>query len=239
MSAKETTPHDEEEMPSEVQIAVPHVQQQHHWDCGLACTKMILQYLGISYDDFYDVAKKLNFGTSVWTIDLANIMAHYRVRHQFITITLGVDQGYSNKSFYKTNFTNDEKRINNLFNSPEELGISLKQGTISMCDIKEHLARGNPAVFLIDWNKIDCRWCNRSCLPNVNLKCLNSYQGHYVVVVGYDDEENTIYYKNPSFKRELCCCSKKTFENARKSYGTDEDVIYVYKETVHEANLTL
>lgn len=27
------------------------------------------------------------------------------------------------------------------------------------------------------------------------------FPGHYVVVVGYDDEENTIYYKNPSFKR--------------------------------------
>ena len=34
---------------------------------------------------------------SVWTIDLAHIMAYYKVPHMFMTLTLGVDKGYSSK----------------------------------------------------------------------------------------------------------------------------------------------
>ena len=34
---------------------------------------------------------------SVWTIDLANILVHYGIKHHFTTITLGVDKGFSGK----------------------------------------------------------------------------------------------------------------------------------------------
>jgi len=37
------------------------------------------------------------FIISVWTIDLARIMSHYRVQHLLCTITLGVDTTYSAK----------------------------------------------------------------------------------------------------------------------------------------------
>lgn len=35
-----------ETIPVHVELAVPHVQQSYQWDCGLACVKMVLGYLG-------------------------------------------------------------------------------------------------------------------------------------------------------------------------------------------------
>lgn len=31
--------------PEDVLLDVPTIQQQFHWDCGLACSKMVLRYV--------------------------------------------------------------------------------------------------------------------------------------------------------------------------------------------------
>ena len=55
----------------------------------------------------------------------------------------------------------------------------------------------------------------------------NSYQGHYVVVCGYDLPRQKIIYRNPSLYDRECVMSFQMFEEARSCYGTDDDVIFV------------
>lgn len=73
-----------------------------------------------------------------------------------------------------------------------------------------------------------------------------TYQGHYIVLCGYDIERQKVFYRNPSFDdrkfffitkfsnklvdvTDVCQMSLSILEEARKSYGTDEDVIFIYK----------
>jgi len=66
---------------------------------------------------------------------------------------------------------------------------------------------------------------------NLGIKLKNryqcSYQGHYVVLVGVDTETKEILYRNPTLKDHICYMSFSSLEEARTSYGTDEDLIFV------------
>merc|ERR1711936_744781 len=65
--------------------------------------------------------------------------------------------------------------------------------------------------------------CYPSCFSNV------TYQGHYILVVGFDPKSREILYRNPTLKDKICYISYGAFEDARTAYGTDEDTIFIYK----------
>ena len=54
-----------------------------------------------------------------------------------------------------------------------------------------------------------------------------SYQGHYVLLVGFDPKSKEILYRNPTLKDKVCYMSYDCLEESRTSYGTDEDVIFI------------
>ncbi|XP_064612727.1 protein GUCD1-like [Liolophura sinensis] len=217
-----------------VQIPVPHTVQKHSWDCGLACAVSVLKFLGKDTDEIYsrDLAT-MGCGESVWTIDLAHLMALHSVRHMFCTTLLGVDKSYSTKSFYSRHFTEDERRINQLFEVASNHGICFEQRSVSTEDIFKHLLSSNLLIVLVDWEHLECVWCDMKICPSLNcFKCCGgSYQGHFIVVCGFDRDHGHIYYKNPSYRKELCCSRIDKFETARRSHGTDEDILFVYQET--------
>lgn len=218
---------------AEVRIDVPHIKQQYSWDCGLACSKMVLRMYEKDLDDFSSVCSKLAFGQSIWTIDLANIMKHYGVKHFMCTITFGVDKGYSTKGFYRERFSDDEIRVNSLFEEGKSSGLNLEQRSVTLQEITSHLSRGDVVITLVDWSYLRCIWCDNKCLPTFSCmgRCLSTmYQGHFVVLCGFNETRQLIYYKNPSCGDELCCCSFSVFEKSRKSYGTDEDILFLYEE---------
>ena len=56
----------------------------------------------------------------------------------------------------------------------------------------------------------------------------SKYLGHFIVLVGYDDSKNVILYRNPASSKKLSYTSYYYFEIARKTYGTDQDILFIY-----------
>ena len=56
----------------------------------------------------------------------------------------------------------------------------------------------------------------------------NSYQGHYVVLVGFDPTTKEVLYRNPTVKDKVCHMPYDSLEESRTAYGTDEDVIFIH-----------
>lgn len=230
----------------QVMIMVPHIVQKFRWDCGLACSQMVLRHLNKNADDFEAACKSLDITESVWTIDLAHIMSHYGVRHLLCTITLGVDTTYSGKRFYKARFEADERRVNSLFQRAHELNVSVEKRPVSLDEIKDHLLHQNVAIVLVDCNLLHCLHCRNvrsaiGCAGGCLGKCIakiNSYQGHFIVICGYNAADRVIYYKNPASRKDHCVCTQETFDRARKAHGTDEDILFVYSEPSLDTNLT-
>lgn len=55
-----------------------------------------------------------------------------------------------------------------------------------------------------------------------------NYCGHYIVLIGYDDSRELVFYRNPSSSNSFSFTSYSSFECARRSFGTDEDLIFIY-----------
>ncbi|XP_072044644.1 protein GUCD1-like [Amphiura filiformis] len=231
-----------EDLASNVLINVPHMRQETSWDCGLASTKMVLRFLNIEYDgeedNFDQICQELGIRTGAWTIDLAYIVNKYKIKHYFCTQTLGVDPSYQNVGFYTEvmSFSSEEKRVNDLFSCAEKENVQVQKRGVSKEEILKHLATGNPIIMLIDASILRCTQCyylpplcmGNGCLA-VCCNTRNSYQGHFIVLCGYDMSTEQYHYKNPSNMQELCSCTFTNLEEARKSHGTDEDILYIYR----------
>lgn len=55
-----------------------------------------------------------------------------------------------------------------------------------------------------------------------------NYCGHYIVLCGFDDRKQLVFYRNPSSPFNFSYTSFVYFETARKSFGTDEDILFIY-----------
>ncbi|KAA8592928.1 hypothetical protein FQN60_018383 [Etheostoma spectabile] len=212
-----------------VLLNVPVIRQLFHWDCGLACSRMVLKYLHpVSDEEFQRACWELQLTESVWTIDLAYLMCHLGIKHCFLTQTLGVDKGFRNQSFYKKHFDTEEDRVNELFLKAES----------KVQEIQAHLEHGHVAIVLVNAVVLTCELCSSPvkycCFLPVGQKCFcrkPEYQGHFVVLCGFNRTTGCVFYNNPAYSDRVCCTSVGNFEEARRSYGTDEDILLVFKES--------
>ncbi|XP_010003158.1 PREDICTED: protein GUCD1 [Chaetura pelagica] len=222
-----------------IQLKVPVIQQLYHWDCGLACSRMVLQYLNhLDNDEFQKAIQELQLTKSIWTIDLAYLMRHFGVRHKFCTQTLGVDKGYKNQSFYRKHFDTEENRVNQLFAQAKACKVLVEKCTVTVQDIQNHLSQGHVAIVLVNAVLLLCDLCSSPvkycCFLPIGQKCFcrnPDYQGHFIVLCGYNKASGSIYYNNPAYADRTCCTSISNFEEARTSYGTDEDILFIYTDS--------
>ncbi len=71
---------------------------------------------------------------------------------------------------------------------------------------------------------------NKNVEMNVSKNGNNNYLGHFIVLIGYDDLRNLIFYRNPATSKKLSITSYVNLEIARKSYGTDQDILFIYDD---------
>ena len=55
----------------------------------------------------------------------------------------------------------------------------------------------------------------------------SGYTGHYVLVCGYDGSRGDFVVRDPASSRQTLYVPAASFEEARKSFGTDEDVLLI------------
>ncbi|XP_050735126.1 protein GUCD1-like isoform X2 [Eriocheir sinensis] len=224
----------------QVMLVVEHVQQRHTWDCGLACVTMVLPPSTRSRfsSQLYKICQEEGFDKSTWSIDLAYLLQRFGIKHRYMTITLGVDPGFSSESFYDHVLHKDAQRVLERFRAAKDHGVVVEQGVTTINDILAHLHQEGPVILLTNAHLLVCLRCARamphlrSCLP-----CSPPYQGHYILLVGFDMKKGHIYYRNPSFGNRICSISFVKLDKARQSYGTDEDIIFIYKNDSREESV--
>ncbi|XP_033112183.1 protein GUCD1-like isoform X2 [Anneissia japonica] len=139
---------------------VPLILQEGNWDCGIASTKMVLQYLNsgdFEEDKFEYICKQLGLHNSIWTIDIASIFSKYEIKHLMCTQTLGVNPTYENESFYQRSFTSEEKRINTLFDQAASKGIYIEKRSVEVAEILKHIKAGHVIIILVDAFILKCQ----------------------------------------------------------------------------------
>ncbi|KAG0473341.1 hypothetical protein HPP92_015198 [Vanilla planifolia] len=202
---------------------VPHVRQQFHWDCGLACVLMVLRTLGKWDCKIHDLME-LSCSTSVWTVDLAYLLKRFSVSFRFFTIMMGANPNFSSEIFYMEQLQNDQWRVNRLFEKALEAGVSIECRSFSGEEIAALICSGDCiAVVLVDKFKLSQSQQRDGCISVGS----SDYMGHYVVVCGYDADTNEFEIRDPASSRINERVSLECLDCARKCFGTDEDIILV------------
>ncbi|XP_037583635.1 protein GUCD1 isoform X2 [Cebus imitator] len=138
-------------------------------------------------------------------------MHHFGVRHRFCTQTLGVDKGYKNQSFYRKHFDTEETRVNQLFAQAKACKVLVEKCTVSVQDIQAHLAQGHVAIVLVNSGVLHCDLCSSPvkycCFAPSGHRCFcrtPDYQGHFIVLRGYNRATGCIFYNNPAYADREC-----------------------------------
>ena len=109
-------------------------------------------------------------------------------------------------------------------------------------------------ILLLDATLLNCKICHHKAVQKqsffkrvlrffhrLNLNCFSStsqsrsvtqsrnddFVGHYILLVGYDRENDLFYYRDPGCDEGLCCIDSDSLDVARSAIGTDHDVIVV------------
>jgi len=238
---------DEAGMPSVTCRNVGHTQQQFDWDCGLSCVLMALDAADECdakdsiLENLEEICRNEGFGHSTWTIDLCYLLKHYapRLAFSYTTITLGVDPSYMNQVFYNKILKRDSERVQDRFEQAKAQGVTVLEQRVPIEDIVQHINDAGTCIVLTNANLLSCETCSHFNLSGsgdntCNTSCFllrtcgsSAYQGHYVLAVGFDIPKRKIYYRNPTLRDRVCKMSFERFDEARNSYGTDEDLIFV------------
>ncbi|KAL1526872.1 hypothetical protein AB1Y20_015563 [Prymnesium parvum] len=210
---------------------VQHVQQAFNWDCGLACTEMVLRALGVSKADCsLEKLQKFVPSTSVWTIDLAYALAGFGIKFRFLTTTLGVDPTYESEPFYRTTLDSDMLRVNKLFAEAGRRNLSIERRSITSEALKELMRPNDHLVMaLVDKSQlyrappVSFSGMVESCIAH----CCTGYVGHYVLITGYNTDQKGYYVMDPAKTPEPLFVSCEALDVARKTHGTDEDLLLI------------
>jgi hypothetical protein len=197
---------------------VVHKAQDDEWDCGLACCSMVLLFLG-KEDLPHSTPSKF-----LWTIDIHNFLHQRGVAHQtYYTAYPGVNPAHSTLKYYTGSHDEDEARVNRLFTEAPTLGLSIQETTPSLEHIVEALAaRRALYIALVDANLLQCTKIKREPQPV-------HYQGHYILLCGFDASMGLLVYMNPQKGSCATGCTMTThvFEAAWRAQGTDCDLIEI------------
>ncbi|OAY46175.1 guanylyl cyclase 1 isoform X1 [Manihot esculenta] len=216
-------------------IEVPHISQLHSWDCGLACVLMALNTIGINNCSIQALAE-LCCTTSIWTVDLAYLLQKFSVQFSYFTVTIGANPNYSAETFYKEQLPTDLVRVDMLFQKAREEGINIQCRSINEKEISLLILSGKYiAIALVDQYKLSRSWMEDIILSGLNGSNSN-YTGHYVVICGYDAGTDEFEIRDPASSRKSQRISSKCLEEARKSFGTDEDLLLISLEKSDKQN---
>lgn len=216
-------------------LPVKHFKQQSNWDCGITCLRMLINYY---HDDDLNLLENLlktyQCNQSTWTIDLLHLLHQLNIQAYLYTLTVGCSVEYDHTPYYENLIGKDRERVEKLFLN---YSTNVKLKSVEWLDLKKHLDEQQiPCLVLIDANKLHCSTCNKSKFHQFIDKILSnidtSYQGHYILVIGYETKDNRdlIHYVDPGKTDGVCTTTQDNFDLARKSFGTDEDIILCYRK---------
>ncbi|CAH2052535.1 unnamed protein product, partial [Iphiclides podalirius] len=211
-----------------VEHKLKHCQQCYNWDCGIACTMMLLslEQRENMRENFWKICQDEGFEQSTWTIDLCYLLVRFGIEHCMYTTIKGVSntQASCDKLDYKT-----RKRVERRFQNADEAGILIYIQELGSEKLLSHIETRGPAIVLVDAALLVCDLCKHNKLRAEFRRAFGGpYRGHYVVVVGYAGGK--ILYRDPALSPRLCATSPGRLHNARRSPGTDFDAILIFKD---------
>lgn len=202
-----------------MKLKVPFYKQTDKNDCGPTALEMVLEYLG-EHHSREKLSKLVDSesGGATWTLSLAKVSRELGFRTEFYTTYLGMNPENYELEFYKKETDGQDLAMNKLEKlkiDAHKLDVLMEEKSLSNEEILSRINKNCLAIVLLDWSKI---------------KGSENFQGHFVPIVGYDEKKIYVHNQGHSETKEYFEIDLEIFEKARKSKGTDEDIVFIYRK---------
>ena len=197
---------------------IPFYPQMEKNDCGPTALKMILAFLGEEHE--ISELKKLiepEDSGATWTMAIAKSAAQLGFETEFYTTSLGFNPANYELEFYKreTNLDNAGDKVEKFKRECVKYDVKLNEKSITIEYILSKLNENCGCIVLLDWGKI---------------RGVDKFAGHFVLIVGFDDANIYVHNQGLTNPTKNLVIPRSLFEEARKSKGTDEDIIFIHKK---------
>jgi hypothetical protein len=199
-----------------MKLKVPFIKQSTSLNCGPVALQMVLQF----FDDATSIEilenkTEIKEGKGIYTIQIGVAAASLGYKVSFYSKEEDTFEENSKKEFYKKFSALNKTELGEWVKKGEKLGISFHKQSLELDDLLQLVSTNSVPIILLDWNII---------------KDKEGYQGHFVPVVGHDSEYIYIHNHGLSETKEYMQVKKGLFDKARKSSGTDEDIVIIHRK---------
>jgi hypothetical protein len=148
-------------------------------------------------------------------------------RFSFCTTEIGAKESYKDFDFYSKEIDGDTVRVNKSFAEASKNGLTVLHKTLSLEAIRTLLLSAQVImIMLVDLTE----------LRDISLLAGKTYRGHYILVCGYCQDREEFALQDPSSSTgQLIFIGAEALDRARKSEGTDEDLILFSCEQASQA----
>ncbi len=201
-----------------MRLDVPFYKQTTSLNCGPVALKMVLAYFGKDEPiKLLEEKTGIEEGKGVSTIQIAIAAASLGYRTDFYSKHVLFNEENLEYKFYQEHGNVDLERSKRLAKNARELGVNIHERSLSLEELLGFVTKDSIPIVLLNWNV-------------VKGKNEKDYQGHFVPIVGYDKQN--VYVHNHGLKntQKFMPIQRETFDEARKSEGTDEDIVIIYRK---------
>ncbi|GBE20112.1 MAG TPA: hypothetical protein ENG87_00185 [Candidatus Pacearchaeota archaeon] len=202
-----------------MKLKVPFYKQKNKNDCGPTALQMVLEYLGEphSREELMNLVYSDKSGVT-WTLGLARAATNLGFKTEFYTICLDFNPENYKLDYYKKEadgVSSVKGKLKRLKIESHNLGVQMGERSLTLEELLSKISKDCIPIILLDWSKI---------------KGTDDFIGHFVVIVGYDNKN--VYVHNQEFHNPGAFISidRELFDEARKSNGTDEDIVYIHRK---------
>lgn len=202
-----------------MKFEVPFYKQESRFDCGPTALKMVLDYLGgsNSKEEIFNLVDSDKSGVT-WTVGIAKTAAQLGFKAEFYTTSLGFNPKNYELDFYKKNTdgaSSNESKLELLKRDAVKFGVKLEEKGLNLKEIISKINQDCIPIILLDWSKV------------LNT---DKFVGHFVPIVGYDSENIYVHNQGNLNPAAYLPIKRGLFEEARKSNGTDEDIVFIHRK---------
>ena len=214
-----------------MKIDVPFYPQKNHSDCGQIALKMVLAYFGENLEIEKIEAME---GRGISTIQIALTAALLNYKTEFYSKSILFNKEHLKKEFYKKYFEdNPAEQVKKFTEKARKAGVKIKEEKLSLDEILNFTTKDSIPIILLDWNIVKNEIADKKSINNKKFPTeLKGYHGHFVPVIGYDDENVYVHNQGLNNPQAFMKIPRETFDKARKSDGTDEDVVIIHRKKI-------
>jgi uncharacterized protein YvpB len=189
-------------------------------ECGPVNLQMILEYFGEKRDK-EEIKKLVDSGSNgiTWGLGLANAASYLGFPSEFYSTSIEVNPSNYDLEYYQKETDGldaAKEKINMLLKKARKYGVKIEEKSITLKEILSKINEDCLAIVLVDWSK---------------LNNTNKFIGHFLTIVGYDDKNVFVHNPGPNNPESFKQIKKELLDLARKSKGTDEDIILIHRKS--------